>query len=219
MTGEAAQEDRVALGRDGRVVEVAAPVVVAGGAPGTDGGTRSSLPEPGRLPADALRPRCSMDRFADRLILRGPTLSDDGEEHTGSVHVIDLADRAAAVRFATEEPFWKAGLYREFMAAPVVVLMHRQPAADVLYTLVTAHWYPHAHTPGDAEQRLAAADTDGRPSFVAVLVDDQDRTTGLIAAVRALPDEARRLVQPLADRLAGGPVPLTSQRWQRGGRN
>jgi uncharacterized protein YciI len=44
-----------------------------------------------------------MDRFADRLILRGPTLSDDGAEHTGSVHVVDLADRAGAERFATEE--------------------------------------------------------------------------------------------------------------------
>ncbi|MFJ6615333.1 YciI family protein [Streptomyces sp. NPDC091289] len=162
-----------------------------------------------------------MDRFADGLILRGPTLSDDGEEHTGSVHVVDLADRADAERFATEEPFWKAGLYRDFLAAPVVVLLHREPAADVLYTLVTARWSPHTRTPGDTEQWLSAADPDSRPSFVAALVDDddQDRTTGLVAAVRALPDEARSLVQPLADRLAGGPVRLSSQRWQRGGRN
>lgn len=161
-----------------------------------------------------------MDRFADRLILRGPTVSDDGEEHTGSVHVVDLTDRAAAERFATEEPFWKAGLYREFMAAPVVVLLHREPAADVLYTLVTAQWSPRTHPPGDAEQWLSAAASDDRPGFVATLVDDddRDRTTGLVAAVRALPDEARSLVQPLADRLAGGPVSLTSQRWQRGGR-
>jgi YCII-related domain len=41
-----------------------------------------------------------MDQFADRLILRGPTLSDDGTEHTGSVHVVDLGDRAGAERFA-----------------------------------------------------------------------------------------------------------------------
>lgn len=67
-----------------------------------------------------------MDRFDDRLILRGPTLSDDGEEHTGSVHVVDLADRAAAERFATEEPFWRAGLYQEFTADPVVVLLRRE---------------------------------------------------------------------------------------------
>lgn len=55
---------------------------------------------------------------------------------------------------------------------------------------------------------------------MAVLVDDdQESTTGVAAAVRALPDEARSLVQPLADRLAGGPTPLTARRWQRGGRN
>ncbi|WP_030587356.1 YciI family protein [Streptomyces anulatus] len=161
-----------------------------------------------------------MDRFADGLVLRGPTVSDDGEEHTGSVHVVDLADRAAAERFATEEPFWRAGLYREYLAAPVVVLLRREPAADVLYTLVTARWSPQTRTPDDTEQWLSAAEADGRPSFVAALVDDdQDRTTGLVAAVRALPDEALSLVQPLADRLAGGPVSLTSQRWQRGGRS
>ncbi|NEB37512.1 YciI family protein [Streptomyces sp. SID14515] len=175
--------------------------------------------------ADQLAELCEehwsyMDRFADGLILRGPTLSDDGEQHTGSVHVVDLADRAAAERFATEEPFWKAGLYQDFMADPVVVLLHREPAVDVLYTLVTARWSPHTRTPGDAEQWLSAVDADERPTFVAALVDDdQDRTTGLVAAVRARPDEARTLLQPLADRLAGGPVSLTSQRWQRGGRN
>ena len=53
-----------------------------------------------------------MDRFAGRLILRGPTLSDDRTEHTGSVHVVDLADRASAERLAIEEPYWLAGLYR-----------------------------------------------------------------------------------------------------------
>ncbi|MER5366614.1 YciI family protein [Streptomyces sp. NPDC002722] len=161
-----------------------------------------------------------MDRFDDRLILRGPTLSDDGEEHTGSVHVVDLADRAAAERFATEEPFWRAGLYQEFTADPAVVLLRREPAADAPYTLVTARWAPRPRIPGDPEQWLPGAEPDGRMSFVAVLVDDdQESTTGVAAAVRALPDEARSLVQPLADRLAGGPTPLTARRWQRGGRN
>ncbi|WP_405749278.1 YciI family protein [Streptomyces sp. NBC_00012] len=161
-----------------------------------------------------------MDRFDGRLILRGPTLSDDGEEHTGSVHIVDFADRAAAERFATEEPYWRAGLYQDFTAVPAVVLLRREPAADAPYTLITAQWPPHARTPGDAEQRLLGAEPDGRLSFVAVLVDDDhDSTTGVVAAVRSLPDEAQSLVQELADRLAGGPTPLTAQRWQRGGRN
>jgi uncharacterized protein YciI len=153
-----------------------------------------------------------MDRFADRLILRGPTLSDDGTEHTGSVHVVDLADRGSAERFATEEPFWLAGLYREVTTVLARVLLHRDPTEG---SLVTGRWPPR-----DADLRLPGADPDGRLGFVAVLVDDdQSHTTGIVFVVRALPDEARRIVQPIADRLTGEPVDLTAQRWHRGGRS
>src|SRR6516225_3016670 len=73
-----------------------------------------------------------LDRFADRLILRGPTLSDDGAEHTGSVHVVDLADRASTERFAAEEPYQLAGLYRQITIAGAVVLLQRGPAEGPL---------------------------------------------------------------------------------------
>ncbi|MFI1221552.1 MULTISPECIES: YciI family protein [unclassified Streptomyces] len=177
--------------------------------------------------ADQLAELCEehwsyMDRFDSRLILRGPTLSDDGEEHTGSVHVVDLADRADAERFATEEPFWKAGLYRDYTAVAAEVLLCREPAVDVPHTLVTARWPLRARASGDVEQHgLPGAESDGRLVFVAVLVDDEGTgMTGVVAAVRALPDEAQGLVQPFADRLAAGrPAPLTAQHWQRGGRN
>ncbi|MFI8199257.1 YciI family protein [Streptomyces sp. NPDC085942] len=167
------------------------------------------------------------DRFDDRLILRGPTVSDDGEEHTGSVHVVDLAGRAEAERFAREEPFWKAGLYRDLTVVAAEVLLRREPAADVPYTLVTAQWplSPRATggaVSGDAgRQGPLGAEPDDRLVFVAALVDDGGTgTTGVVAAVRALPDEARGLVQPFADRLAGGrPASLTVRRWERGGRN
>jgi uncharacterized protein YciI len=160
-----------------------------------------------------------MDRFADRLVLRGPTLSEDGAEHTGSVHVVDLAGRAAAERFATEEPYWLAGLYRTVTAVPAAVLLHRRPAegspaSETPNALVTAQWAPR-----EAEQRLPGADPDGRLSFVAVLLDDdRSRTTGIAAVVGAPPAEAAGVVQPYADRLAGGPVTLTAQRWSHGGR-
>ncbi|MFE6914570.1 YciI family protein [Streptomyces rubiginosohelvolus] len=163
-----------------------------------------------------------MDRFDGRLILRGPTVSDDGEEHTGSVHVVDLADRAAAERFAREEPFWKAGLYRDLTVVAAEVLLSREPEADVPYTLVTAQWPLPTGAPGDAEQRgLLGAEPDSRLIFVAALMDREGvGATGVAAVVRALPDEARGLVQPFADRLSGGRrVPLTAQRWERGGRN
>ena len=158
-----------------------------------------------------------MDRFADRLILRGPTLSDDGSEHTGSVHVVDLADRAGAERFAAEEPYWQAGLYQDVTVARAVVLHQCEPAdglpADAA-ALVTGRWPAR---PGDLPP--SGVDPDGRLAFVALLADDdQSRTTGIVSVAEALPGEAASIVQPLADQLAGGPVALTARRWTRGGR-
>jgi len=163
-----------------------------------------------------------MDQFADRLILRGPTLSDDGTEHAGSVHVVDLGDRASAERFAIEEPYWQAGLYRQVTVARTVVLLQIKPTEGRLETggpnaLITGHWPTQ---PGTASPHLLGADPDSRLSFVAVLVDDdQSGTTGVVSVAGALPAEAARIIQPFADTLAGGPVTLTAQRWSRGGRS
>jgi uncharacterized protein YciI len=52
-----------------------------------------------------------MDHFARRLVARSPLLSVDGTEWEGSVHIIDVADRRAADRFAFQEPYWVAGQY------------------------------------------------------------------------------------------------------------
>ena len=50
-----------------------------------------------------------MDGFT--LIARGPTLTDDGEFATGSVHVPELPSDEAARAFVTEEPNWRGGVY------------------------------------------------------------------------------------------------------------
>ncbi|MFH9347783.1 YciI family protein [Kitasatospora sp. NPDC017646] len=55
-----------------------------------------------------------MDRYADELIARGPTLDDD-DTPTGSVHVVDLPDPAAARAFAFDEPGYQAGVYRDVL--------------------------------------------------------------------------------------------------------
>jgi uncharacterized protein YciI len=48
----------------------------------------------------------------DRLIvLAGATLTDDGGTMTGSLFVIDAADRAAAQAFSANDPFTKGGLF------------------------------------------------------------------------------------------------------------
>ena len=52
-----------------------------------------------------------MDRYAEELVARGPTLTADREETTGSLHIVDLADDEAANAFAYEEPYYLAGAF------------------------------------------------------------------------------------------------------------
>jgi uncharacterized protein YciI len=54
-----------------------------------------------------------MDRYADAMIARGPTLTPDRTAHTGSMHMVDLPDAEAARVFAFEEPYYQAGVYGE----------------------------------------------------------------------------------------------------------
>lgn len=56
-----------------------------------------------------------MDGYGTEMIARGPTLADDGEAPTGSVHIVDLPDPAAARAFAFDEPGWQAGAYRDVL--------------------------------------------------------------------------------------------------------
>lgn len=56
-----------------------------------------------------------MDRYAKEMVARGPTFADDGETPTGSVHIVDLPDPAAARAFAFEEPNYQAGVYRDVL--------------------------------------------------------------------------------------------------------
>ncbi|SEB92603.1 hypothetical protein SAMN04490357_0742 [Streptomyces misionensis] len=56
-----------------------------------------------------------MDLFQKEMIARGPTLAADGETPTGSVHVLDLPDPAAARAFAFDEPGYQAGAYRDVL--------------------------------------------------------------------------------------------------------
>jgi uncharacterized protein YciI len=56
-----------------------------------------------------------MDGFAEGMVARGPTLADDRETATGSLHIVDLPDPEAARAFAFEEPNYRAGVYREVL--------------------------------------------------------------------------------------------------------
>ena len=56
-----------------------------------------------------------MDRYQAEMIARGPTLAADGDTPTGSVHIVDLPDPAAARAFAFDEPNYQAGVYRDVL--------------------------------------------------------------------------------------------------------
>jgi len=45
------------------------------------------------------------------IYVGGPTLSDDGDGMTGSLIILDVADKAEAEEFATNDPYGKAGLF------------------------------------------------------------------------------------------------------------
>ena len=54
-----------------------------------------------------------MDRFADGMIARGPTLGVDRETWTGSLHIVGLPGADAAREFVANEPYNRAGLFEE----------------------------------------------------------------------------------------------------------
>jgi uncharacterized protein len=56
-----------------------------------------------------------MDRFAESMIARGPTLDADRETATGSLHVLALPSVDAAREFVALEPNNRAGVYGEHL--------------------------------------------------------------------------------------------------------
>ena len=56
-----------------------------------------------------------MDRFAESMIARGPTLDSDRESATGSLHVVALPSADAAREFVALEPNNRAGVYAEHL--------------------------------------------------------------------------------------------------------
>lgn len=155
-----------------------------------------------------------MDRYAREMIARGPTLAADGDTPTGSVHVVDLPDPAAARAFAFDEPNYQAGVYRD-------VLLRRW--RDVLGRTM---WdFPGGRIGGNrylvlglgAGQAVDLAvppDPDELIAYGPLLSDDGAAWLGTAALVRAPgPDTARAVLS--ADRYAG----IEVHNWQFGGRS
>jgi uncharacterized protein YciI len=154
-----------------------------------------------------------MDRYAAQMIARGPTFADDGETPTGSVHIVDLPDPAAARAFAFDEPNYQAGVYRD-------VLLRRWRN-----TLGRTMWdFPGGRTGGHrylvlglgterAADHANAPDPDEMVAYGPLLSDDGATWLGTAALIRASdPDKARAALTP--DRYAD----IEVHNWAFGGR-
>ncbi|MCZ7374529.1 YciI family protein [Micromonospora sp. WMMC250] len=152
-----------------------------------------------------------MDRFATEMIARGPTLS--GDTATGSVHIVDLPDSAAARAFAFDEPNYQAGVYRD-------VLVRRWSN-----TLGRTMWdFPGGRTGGDrylvlglgegqAVDLAVPPDPDELVAYGPLLSDDGDAWLGTAALLRASSQDAARAILTV-DRYADVEV----HDWRFGGR-
>ncbi|MGW5773934.1 YciI family protein [Streptomyces longwoodensis] len=154
-----------------------------------------------------------MDRYAKEMIARGPTLADDGDTPTGSVHILDLPDPAAARAFAFDEPNYQAGAYRD-------VLLRRWHNA-----LGRTMWdFPGGRTGGNRYLVLGlgtgqAADLAVPPdrheliAYGPLLSDDGTAWLGTAVLLRAPDPEAARAILT-QDRYAD----IEVHHWQFGGR-
>lgn len=166
-----------------------------------------------------------MDGFADALVARGPSLSADGEEHTGSVHVVELPDLGAAHRFAHDEPYAKAGWYSTVTVSPIVPCLdgtmwdRPAPAGPHISALVTSDLAHHAAAATDLARNLRRhLDLADGWIYVGVTYDAADTATGVIALVDDSPAGARRKTATVLDRAGIGEARTEASRWRRGGR-
>jgi len=162
-----------------------------------------------------------MDRFADQLVARGPTLSPDGTAHTGSIHILEAADIEAARRFASEEPFARAGLYSSVAITPWCNILGgtmwaRSPASpDTASTVVIARWPGRVCEPDERDaswRELWNPIAREASVFGGLLLDEDERdSVGLVFAVDLDLPDTRRLVETLG-RLPT-PTSIRSHRW------
>lgn len=168
-----------------------------------------------------------MDRFAGQLIARGPTLSPDGEEHTGSVHVVSVASAAEAQRFAEEEPFRRAGLYADVSISRFENLLgrtmwDRPPAsAPQLSTFLLARW-PAVPLASEGLRALRGA-VRSQPdvwAFLGLLVsDDGNLCLGAAASADVASELAKIALRAILAPLGLERAPIETSRWRRGGRH
>ncbi|MFI1395887.1 YciI family protein [Streptomyces sp. NPDC020681] len=157
--------------------------------------------------------RSYMDRYAKEMIARGPTLTSDGDTPTGSVHILDLPDPAAARAFAFGEPGYQAGVYRD-----VLLRRWRNMLGRTMWD------FPGGRTGGNrylvlglgtgqAADLALPPDQDELIAYGPLLSDDGVAWLGTAVLLRA-PDRVTARAVLTADRYAD----IEVHNWQFGGR-
>lgn len=59
-----------------------------------------------------------LEEHAEQIVLGGPLPNDEGTAMTGSLLVLDFADRAAAEAFAAGDPYYQVGLFESVVIKP-----------------------------------------------------------------------------------------------------
>jgi uncharacterized protein YciI len=155
----------------------------------------------------------SMDRYASEMIARGPTLAGDGDTSTGSVHIVELPDPAAARAFAFDEPGYQAGVYWD-----VPLRRWRNMLGRTMWD------FPGGRTggnrflvlglgPGKDADLSVPPDRDELIAYGPLLSDDGTIWLGTVALVRAPDPETARAVLA-SDRYAD----IEVHEWEFGGR-
>jgi uncharacterized protein YciI len=154
-----------------------------------------------------------MDRYATKMIARGPTLASDGDTPTGSVHIVDLPDPAAARAFAFDEPNYQAGVYRD-----VLVRRWRNTLGRTMWDFPGGRIGGNRYLvlglgTGQAADLAVPPDVDQLIAYGPLLSDNGGAWLGTAALVQAPdPDVARAILTPnqYAD--------IEVHNWQFGGR-
>ncbi|MGW0903374.1 YciI family protein [Streptomyces sp. NPDC002853] len=154
-----------------------------------------------------------MDRYAKELIARGPTFADDGETPTGSVHIVDLPDPAAARAFAFDEPNYQAGAYRDVLVRRWHNLLGRTMWDFDGGGTGGNRYLVLGLGEGPAADLTLPLDRDELIAYGPLLSDDGDTWVGTAVLLRAPdPDTARAVLT--VDRYAD----IEVHDWEFGGR-
>jgi hypothetical protein len=168
-----------------------------------------------------------MDGFADVMIARGPTLAPNRQTVTGSLHVLDLPNLAAAIEFAELEPNNRAGVYGEHRIWAFQDLLGRTMweftgEGDDSRFLVIAHSGLEPNTSVSARPVPSAAlgvELRERLILYGVLAEPESGDTSGIALALQAPDRdaAEALLGDAAEALEAFPD-VEVHDWEFGGR-